>query len=66
MTTFWVLETARTTYWTGKKLHGTDAYSDKIDNACKFEDFVSAEIVRCWLLDGATHYLRAVEHGWMT
>ncbi len=64
---FWVIETARTTYWDGRK-GGEDAFfTDKIDDAAKFWDFGTAELIRCWLLEkqsGAPR-LRSVEHAYV-
>lgn len=65
--TFWVIETARHTYWDGRNVARSAYFSDKIDDAAKFYDFESAEIARCWLLEqqsGAPH-LRSVEHAYL-
>lgn len=66
--TFWVIETARTTYWDGRKT-GKDAhFTESIGDAIKFADEASAEVPRVWLLeglDGGAPRLRSVEHAYM-
>jgi hypothetical protein len=70
--TFWVIETARQTYWEGRQVGDRANFTDKIGDAVKFGDFNSAEVVRCWLLEkqpgsatGAASVLRSVEHAWL-
>lgn len=61
---FWVIETARTTYWDGHGVGDNAYFTDKIDDAMKFWDFGAAETVRCWLLEkqSGPPKLRSVEH----
>lgn len=61
---FWVIESARTTYWDGKQVDTTAHFTPQIADAIKFADFQSAETVRCWLLEkvGGSQILRSTEH----
>lgn len=59
---FWVVETARTTYWDGKQ-RGHEAYfTPEIGDAMKFYSHDDAERARCWLLQPYMSTLRSVEH----
>lgn len=64
----WLIETARGTYWDGRKV-GPDAWftSDPLE-ACRFVREEDAEKVRCWLLEPKTggQFLRSVQHRFMT
>ena len=63
---FWVIETARQTYWDGRKIGREAFFADKIEDACKFHDAESAEIARCWLLEpDRAPLLRSVEHSFI-
>lgn len=59
---FWVIETARKTYWDGHRTGVGAQFTEKIEGAIMFADFGSAEVARCWLLDPIYHTLRSVEH----
>lgn len=68
--TFWVIETARQTYWDGRQTGDRAAFTDKIAEAIKFGDGESADRVRCWLLErqperGGGQVLRSVEHSFI-
>jgi len=68
--TFWVIETARQTYWDGRKVGERAVFSEKLKDAIKFLDSESADCVRCWLLErqpeqGGVQVLRAVEHSYI-
>lgn len=63
--TFWVIETARTEYWDGRKGGTAAGFTPKIKDAAKFYDEASAEVVRCWMLEGVAHTLRSVEHSFI-
>ena len=61
MTTYWMIETGRQTWWNGRG--NTAAYfTDKPQEAIHFARFQDAEVIRCWLLDGLSEMLRATEH----
>lgn len=64
---FWVIETARGTYWDGRKAGDGAFFTAKIDDAARFYDFGTAEIVRCWLLEkeSGAPKLRSTEHGYL-
>lgn len=66
MDNFWVIETARTTYWDGKDIREKAYFTGNIHEAIKFYDFQSAENVRLWLLDMDGQRLKAVEHAYMS
>lgn len=51
MGTFWVIETARETYWDVHQTGEAVNFTESLDAAVKFWDFSSAEIVRSWLLE---------------
>lgn len=61
---FWVIETARTTYWDGMGVNEEAHFTEKIGQATKFHDFDSAEVIRCWLLDKGNR-LRVAEHSFI-
>lgn len=63
--TFWVIETAQTTYWDGRDVKEKTRFVYDIDEAVKFYDFESAELVRCWLLEEGAHRLRSAEHSYI-
>lgn len=63
--TFWVIETARTTYWDGHEVKDKAYFTENIDEAIKFYDFESAEIVRLWLVENSTARLRSTEHSYI-
>lgn len=68
--TFWVIETARQTYWDGRKVGDSAQFTDKINDAIKFLDSESADQVRCWLLErpperGGVQVLRSTEHSFI-
>ena len=66
MNNFWVIETARTTYWDGKDTRERAYFTHNIHEAIKFYDFESAENVRIWLLDMDGQRLKVVEHAYIT
>lgn len=68
--TFWVIETARQTYWDGRKVGELAQFTNEISEAVKFLDSEGADRVRCWLLEkpperGGGQVLRAVEHSYV-
>ena len=65
--TFWVIESARQTYWDGRQCGDRAVFSDKISEAIKFLDSESADRIRSWLLEksGCSPVLRSVEHSYV-
>lgn len=59
---FWVVETARTTYWDGRQAGREVCYTPDISEAMKFHSFDDADRARCWLLRPYQETLRSVEH----
>jgi hypothetical protein len=60
---FWVIETANTTYWDGRAIKDEAFFTSRIDDAIKFYDFASAEVIRCWLIEiNGGDRLRSTEH----
>lgn len=58
----WLIETARQTYWDGRKVGDDANYVSDANEACRFARVEDAEIVRCWLLDTGPQKLRSTEH----
>jgi hypothetical protein len=58
----WLIETARQTWWDGRKT-GLDAFFTPYPNeAIGFARFEDAEVARCWLLEPLMETLRSTEH----
>lgn len=59
----WVIETARQSYWSGRK---GGVLTEDIADAVRFSRFVDAERVRCHLLSDIADLVRSAEHVWAT
>jgi len=62
--TCWLIETARQTWWDGRKVGEYASFTDKPGDALRFARFKDAERVRCWLLErqSGPDVLRSTEH----
>ncbi len=61
--TAWLIESGRTTYWSGKAV---DEWTEKHEDAVRFARFADAEVVRCYLVPPEQrHLVRAVCHQWV-
>ena len=61
--TFYVIETARKTYWDGKQTGDKAYFTDNLDSAMKFFDEASAEVARCHLVENlGSARCRSTEH----